>query len=160
MSCCPVCCVCSSLLPPAECSWRCDEHRGRCGAPSMSSTAATSSNPYKCVLTLLTGGGERWQHQCVCATRKLISIVDAQERLERTAPCEAHRLGGEKRGGVKRLEPAVSFPPRSDWTYFGKTQNTDQTEATGLIRGDSSNLMMRKNNSAKRVRAPPESLSL
>ncbi|GAA6084299.1 uncharacterized [Tachysurus ichikawai] len=52
--------------PPPECSWRCDEHRRRCGASSRSSTAATSSKPYKCENTLLTGGGERWQRGCTC----------------------------------------------------------------------------------------------
>lgn len=100
--------------PPPACAWRSDEHRRRCGAPSRS-TAATSSNPYKCENTLLTGGGEPWQRGCACYQKADFYCWECAKRMrskrkERTV--HVKRSAWEKRGGVKRHDPVVSFPPR------------------------------------------------
>lgn len=116
--------------PPPQCSRRCDKHRRRGGAPSASHTLATSLNPYKCANTLLTGGEERWQPCCACNQKADFYCWQcAKPRSNEHLKLYAW----EKRGGVKRHDPVVSFHTSSsislvDWTYFGKAKTTDRSE--------------------------------
>ncbi|TSK16108.1 Pleckstrin homology domain-containing family O member 1 [Bagarius yarrelli] len=102
-------------------SWRCNEHKRRCGAAGRSSTGATSSNPCKCEKPLLTGGGEGWQHGCTCCQKADFYCWKYAKRMR--SKRKARTVHGDKRGGVRRhdrVQPAQ--PEKVGWIrkYCGK----------------------------------------